>query len=163
MRHRHQQYSSFGLKDGPRKALIRGLVQSLVTYERIKTTLPRAKSARRIVEKAVNLGKKGGLAERRVLISRLSNVNTVSKIMGSLKDRFKDRTGGFTRMIKLGKRAGDQAEMVYLEFVDYDPAQAVGKEKKTASAVKKQSYLKKKKTKKRMRKIQQHSRRVNRS
>ena len=163
MRHRHQQYSSFGLKDGPRKSLIRGLVQSLVTHERIKTTLPRAKSARRVVEKAVNLGKKGGLAERRVLVSRLSNVNTVSKIMGPLKDRFKDRSGGFTRVIKLGKRAGDQAEMVYLEFVDYDPSQTQSKEKKDESAVKKQSYLKKKKTKKKLRKIQQHSRRVNRS
>ena len=163
MRHRYQKHSSFGLKPGPRKALIRGLVQSLVAHERIKTTLPRARDTRRFVEKAVTLGKKGGLAERRLLLSRLSNVNTVSKIMDQLSNRFKDRAGGFTRMIKLGPRAGDQADMVYLEFVDYDPTQALSEGKKDVSVVKKQSYLKKKKTKKRIRKIQQHSRRVNRS
>lgn len=165
MRHRHQKHSSFGLKAGPRKALIRGLIQSLVTHERIKTTLPRAKDARRFVEKAVTLGKKGGLAQRRVLLSRLSNISTVSKIMDQLSVRFKDRPGGFTRMIKLGQREGDQAEMVYLEFVDYDPTQVQDEGKKqikTLSAVKKQSYLKKKKAKKRLRKIQQNSRRVNR-
>ncbi|MDE0151955.1 MAG: 50S ribosomal protein L17 [Bdellovibrionales bacterium] len=162
MRHRHQKHSSFGLKSGPRKSLIRGLVQSLVVHERIKTTLPRARSAQRFVEKAVTLGKKGGLPERRLLLSRLSNASAVSKIMDQLSSRFKDRAGGFTRMIKLGQRAGDQAEMVYLEFVDYDPNQALSKETKDASDVKRQSYLKKKKTKKRIRKIQQHSRRVNR-
>jgi len=163
VRHRYQKYSSFGLKPGPRKALIRGLAQSLVTYERIKTTLPRARNVRRFVEKAVTLGKKGGLAERRLLLSRLSSISTVSKIMDQLSSRFKDREGGFTRMIKLGPRAGDQAEMVYLEFVDYDPNQALSKETQDVSAVKKQSYLKKKTTKKKIRKIQQLSRRVNRS
>ena len=163
MRHRHQQYSSFGLKPSSRNALIRGLVQSLVAYERIKTTLPRARSTRRFVEKALSLGKKGTLAKRRLLMSRLSNVHTVSKIMDQLSPRFKDRDGGFTRMIKLGKRTGDQAEMVYLEFVDYDPQKPVSEEKKDVSAIKKQSYLKKKKVKKRIRKIQQHSRRVNSS
>jgi len=163
VRHRHQKYSSFGRKPGPRKALVRGLVQSLVEHERIKTTLPRAREARRFVEKAVTLGKKGGLPERRLLLSRLSDTGVVSKIIDQLSSRFKDRTGGFTRMIKLGPRAGDRAEMVYLEFVDYDPHQALSEETKDVSAVKKQSYLRKKKTKKRVRKIQQHSRRVNRS
>ncbi len=162
MRHRHQKCSSFGLKSGPRKALIRGLVQSLITHERIKTTLPRARDARRVVERAVTLGKKGGLAQRRVLLSRLSNVNAVSKIMDQLSVRFKDRAGGFTRMIKVGQRTGDQAEMVYLEFVDYDPTQMQDEKIKPLSAVKKQTYLKKKQTKKRIRKIQQNSRRINR-
>ncbi len=162
MRHRRQSCSSFGLKPGPRKALIRGLVQSLITHERIKTTLPRAREARRFVEKAVTLGKAGGLPERRLLLSRLSHTDVVSKIMDQLSVRFKDRAGGFTRMIKIGQRTGDQAEMVYLEFVDYDPAQAPAPEPKTLSAVKKQSYLKKKKSKKRIRKIQQRSRRLNR-
>lgn len=163
MRHRYQKRSSFGLKPGPRKALIRGLIQSLVFHERIKTTLPRARDARRFVEKAITLGKKRGLAERRLLFSRLSNMNTVSKIMDQLSVRFKDRTGGFTRTIKLGQREGDQAEMVYLEFVDYDPAQAQDeRQTKTLSDVKKRSYLKKKKFKKRIRKIQQNSRRINR-
>ena len=163
MRHRHQKYSSFGLKPGPRKALIRGLAESLVQHERIKTTLPRAKETCRVVEKALTLSKEGSVSSRRLLLSQFPKQELVSKMLNTLGVRFKDRKGGFTRIVKLGRRFGDQAEMVYLEFVDYDPSEKnVSEKKETPSLQKKKIYLKKKKVKKRLRKIQQESRRINR-
>ena len=88
-------------------------------HERIKTTLPRAWEVRRLVERAVTIGQKKTVASHRLLISRYPNKKTVSKIITNLAPRFQDRKGGYTRMIKLGKRNGDHAEMAYLEFVDY--------------------------------------------
>ena len=115
-----QKSSSFGRHRGPRKALIRGLVNNLVEQERIKTTLTKAKSVRPLIEKAITMGKKGDVHSRRLLLSRYPNKKTVDKIMKSLSPRFKDRQGGYTRIIKLGFRAGDQAPLAYLEFVDYE-------------------------------------------
>ena len=111
--------SSFGRHRGPRKALIRGLVNSLVEQERIKTTLTKAKSVRPLIEKAITMGKKGDVHSRRLLLSRYPNKKTIDKIIKNLSPRFKDRQGGYTRIIKLGFRAGDQAPLAYLEFVDY--------------------------------------------
>ena len=119
MRHRSKNNSRFGLKSGPRKALIKGLLNSLIEKERIKTTLPRAKTIRPIIEKAITLGGKGNLSAQRLLLSRFSNKENVSKIMKDLAPRFKDRTGGYTRIIKLGSRPGDQASKALIEFVDY--------------------------------------------
>lgn len=119
MRHQMQKSSSFGRHRGPRKALIRGLVNSLVEQERIKTTLTKAKSVRPLIEKAITMGKKGDVHSRRLLLSRYPNKKTVDKIMKTLSPRFKDRQGGYTRIIKLGFRSGDQAPLAYLEFVDY--------------------------------------------
>lgn len=110
----------FSRKSGPRKALLRGLVVSLVEHGRIKTTLDRAKEVRRHVEKAITVGKKGDLATTRLLLSRYPNKDAVSSIVKDLSVRFKSRPGGYTRIIKLGVRPGDKAEMAYLEFVDYD-------------------------------------------
>lgn len=171
MRHNKSRRSSFGLKPGPRRALIRGLAVSFVEHERIKTTLPRAWSVRRYVEKAITAGKSQNLSSRRLLLSRLSHSKTVSKIVDQLADRFKDRQGGCTRIIKLGRRKGDQAEMVYLEFVDYKPKTAVKtdeeKKSKETAAVKKADSVKKqqiqKKRKKHIRKMKQADRRKNRS
>ena len=184
MRHRLQKRSSFGVKPGPRLALIRGLAFGLVEHERIKTTLARAKELRRRVERAVTIGKAGDTSARRVLFSRFPNKKTISKITDQLSKRFKNRNGGYTRIIKLGKRSGDAAEMAYLEFVDYDPAKKPApselKDKKTEPKNKKQTQKKKssplskktlsrkafkdkKKRKKRLRKIQSQSRRTNRS
>ena len=89
MRHQLTKRSSFGLKPGPRQALIRGLLSSLVEHERIKTTRPRAWLVRRLVEKAITLGKNQNLSSRRVLLSRYPNRKTVSKIMDQLSVRFK--------------------------------------------------------------------------
>lgn len=110
----------FDRKSGPRKALLRGLVSSLVEHGRITTTVDRAKEVRRHVEKAITLGKKGDLATTRLLLSRYPNKDVVSAIVKDISPRFKTRPGGYTRIIKIGRRPGDTAEMAFLEFVDYD-------------------------------------------
>lgn len=109
----------FHRASGPRKALLKGLVESLVEHGRIKTTIDKAKELRRHVEKAVTLGKKGDLATRRLLLSRYPSELVVQMIMTNLAPRFKSRPGGYTRIIKLGRRPGDNAEMAFIEFVDY--------------------------------------------
>lgn len=110
----------FDRKSGPRKALLRGLVISLIEHGRITTTVDRAKEARRHVEKAITLGKKGDLATTRLLMSRYPNKDAVASIIKDIAPRFKSRPGGYTRIIKIGRRPGDTAEMAFLEFVDYD-------------------------------------------
>lgn len=118
MRH-HVVKHSFGRKTGPRIALIRGLVQSLVEHGRIKTTLQKAKELRRHVERAVTMGKKKTVHARRVLLARYPNQKTVDLLVGSLADRFAQRAGGYTRIVKVGPRPGDHADMALIEFVDY--------------------------------------------
>ncbi len=118
MRH-HSKTHSFGRRPDARAALLRGLVDSIVLHERIKTTVAKAKELRKHVEKAITYGKKGGLHTRRILLSSYPNKDTVAKILAELSPRFKDRPGGYTRIIKLGARPGDQAEMAFIEFVDY--------------------------------------------
>lgn len=120
MRHRSATHS-FNRRNGPRHALIRGLVISMVEHERIKTTLAKAREIRRHVEKAVTLGKKDNLNTRRLLLSRYPNQDAVAKIMETLSPRFKARPGGYTRILKLGARPGDKAPMAFLEFVDFTP------------------------------------------
>lgn len=115
---RSTQY--FSRKYNARKALIRGLIVSLVEHERIKTTVEKAKELRRHVEKAITLGKKDDLSTRRLLMSRIPNQDTVGKIVTDLSKRFQTRPGGYTRIVKIGRRPGDQAEMAFIEFVDYD-------------------------------------------
>ena len=161
MRHRCQKHSSFGLKLGPRTALIRGLVHSLVKHERIKTTLYRAKEIRRRAERAITIGKKGNLLAYRVLKSRYHQTQTVDKIVKNLSKRFQERPGGFTRIVKLGKRDGDKTEMAYLEFVDYKPIEKKV-DKKQEKKLQKKDYINNKKNKKHIRKIKNQSRRINR-
>ena len=120
MRHRSATHS-FNRRQGPRHALIRGLVISMVEHERIKTTLAKAREIRRHVEKAVTLGKTDNLNTRRILLSRYPNQEAVAKIMETLSPRFKARPGGYTRILKLGARPGDKAPMAFLEFVDFEP------------------------------------------
>jgi large subunit ribosomal protein L17 len=110
----------FSRKFNARKALFRGLIVSLVEHGRIKTTIVKAKEIRRHVEKAITVGKKDDLATRRLLLSRIPNETTVNTIMTDLSKRFAERPGGYTRIIKIGRRPGDTAEMAFLEFVDYD-------------------------------------------
>ena len=133
MRHRINN-RSFGRKAGPKKALIRGLVNSLVEHGRIRTTLAKAKHVRPIVEKAITLGRReNSLHARRTLLSMYPNKETVNRIMKDISPRFKDRSGGYTRIIKLGPRPGDMADMAYIEFVDYVLPEAKSKETVTAS------------------------------
>src|SRR3954470_9180977 len=110
-----------------RKALFMNLAQALIKHEQIKTTLPKAKDLRPIVEKLVTLGKRGGLHARRQLISHLQNEVLANKLLTVLADRYKGRPGGYTRVLKAGFRYGDAAPMAIIEFVDRDPA-AKGKD-----------------------------------
>lgn len=118
-RHRRKtKYFSRG--SNPRKALIRGLVSALVEHGRIKTTVAKAKELRRHVERAITLGKKGGLNTRRVLLSRYPDQSVVETIMSDLSARFKATPGGYTRVLKISKRPGDCAPQAFIEFIDYD-------------------------------------------
>ncbi|MDE0118785.1 MAG: 50S ribosomal protein L17 [Bdellovibrionales bacterium] len=146
MRHQMQKSSSFGRHRGPRKALLRGLVSSLVEKERIKTTLAKAKCVQPLVEKAVTMGKQNNIHVRRLLFSRYPNKKTVGKIINVLSPRFKSRPGGYTRIIKLGFRSGDQAPVAYLEFVDYE-ASVKPKIQKTSTKEKKETVTPDKKKK----------------
>ena len=110
----------FSRKSGPRKALIRGLMHSLVEHGRIKTTVARAKEVRRHIERVVTLGRKGDLNSLRLIIARLASKDMALEMVKNIAPRFKDRPGGYTRVIKIGRRPGDTAEMAFLEFVDYD-------------------------------------------
>lgn len=160
----------FSRKSGPRKALLKGILGSLVEHGRITTTVDRAKEVRRHIEKAITLGKKGDLATRRLLISRFSSSAVASTIVDDLAVRFKTRPGGYTRIIKIGRRPGDTAEMAFLEFVDYDFEAVAGKSEKAEAktdekAVKKTATKAKKTTaklvaakKKSVKKIQKKNR-----
>ena len=162
MRHR-ARVTHFGRKSGPRKALIRGLVNSLVEHGRIKTTLTKAKELRRHVEKAITMGKNQNLASHRLLLSRYPNQDTVSTIMKDLAPRFKTREGGYTRILKIGVRPGDAAEMAYIEFVDYAPKAKTDVDVKVAAKAKKAMSKLVAAKKKRIRKQQEAARRVQRA
>jgi large subunit ribosomal protein L17 len=97
---------------------MRNLVVSLVEHERISTTLAKAKELRRWAEKAITLGKRGSLADRRLLLSRIPNTETVAKVFSDLAPRYKSRNGGYTRIFRLARRPGDNAEMALIEFLD---------------------------------------------
>lgn len=148
MRHRVQS-KRFGRSVGHRKALVRNLVTSLVEHERITTTLAKAKELRRHVERAVTAGKKGDVAATRTLLAKYPNKQTVAKIMKDLSPRFKERPGGYTRIMKLGARPGDAAEMAIIEFVDYElPQVEAPVEVKEVKATAKKKTAKKKAKKK---------------
>ncbi len=111
----------FNRNRGQRTALLKSLVTSLIKHEQITTTLPKAKDLRPIVEKLVTVAKEDTLANRRYLLSFLNgNHHSVSRLMTHLGPRFKDRAGGYLRIIKAGFRHGDMAPMAVIEFVDRD-------------------------------------------
>lgn len=101
-----------------RKAMFQNLSQALIKHEQIVTTLPKAKELGPIVEKLITLAKKGGLANRRLAVSRLQDETLVKKMFDELADRYKDRAGGYTRVLKAGFRHGDNAPMAVIELVD---------------------------------------------
>ena len=103
-----------------RKALIKNMLNSLVKYEQITTTLPKAKVLRPEAEKLITIGKKNTLANTKRLVSKLQNIQTVNKIRKTLSKRYEARKGGYTRIIKAGYRYGDNAPMAVIEFVDRD-------------------------------------------
>ena len=103
-----------------RKALIKNMLNSLVKYEQITTTLPKAKVLKPQAEKLITIGKKDSLANTKRLVSKLQNIQTVNKIRKTLSKRYKTRKGGYTRIIKAGFRYGDNAPLAIIEFVDRD-------------------------------------------
>jgi len=103
-----------------RRAMFANMCAALIKHEQIVTTLPKAKELRPIVEKLVTLGKKGGLSLRRQAISEMRDLDMTRKLFDTLATRYKDRQGGYTRIIKAGFRYGDNAAMAVIEFVDRD-------------------------------------------
>ena len=105
-----------------RKAMFANMASSLIEHEQIKTTLPKAKELKRIVEKLVTLGKRGDLHARRLAASELKQDAAVAKLFSTLGPRYAERQGGYTRVLKAGFRYGDMAPMAIIELVDRDPA-----------------------------------------
>jgi large subunit ribosomal protein L17 len=103
-----------------RKAMFANMSQALIKHEQIVTTLPKAKDLRPVVEKLVTLGKRGDLHARRQAIAQIKDVVLVKKLFDVLGPRYKDRNGGYTRVLKAGFRQGDNAAMAVIEFVDRD-------------------------------------------
>ena len=115
-----------------RKALIKNMLGSLIKYEQIKTTLPKAKVLRPVAEKIITLGKKDTLHNTKTIISKLQNKELAKKVRNTLYKRYKDRKGGYTRIIKAGYRSGDNAPVAIIEFVDRDlDAKKVDKKEKS--------------------------------
>jgi len=104
-----------------RKAMFANMTVSLLTHEQIKTTLPKAKELRSFADKMITLGKKGTLHARRQAFSFLRDDDAVAKLFDTLADRYKERPGGYTRVLKAGFRYGDSAPMAIIELVDRDP------------------------------------------
>ena len=119
MRHGIKQ-RKLGRKTGHRHALLRNLAAALVKHEQIQTTVPKAKELRPYVEKLITLAKRGGLSNRRLAMSRLGDETQLKKLFDVLAERYSDRDGGYTRIIKAGFRASDAAPMAIIEFVDRD-------------------------------------------
>ena len=115
---RHQRVmKKFGRSTAHRAMLMKGLVTNLILAESIKTTLPKAKEARKDADKMVTIAKKGELAARRLASSRLLEPKAVQKLFDKIAPAMKDRQGGYTRIVKLGTRKGDAAEMCILQWV----------------------------------------------
>ncbi len=115
-----------------RKALLKNMLNSLIKYEQIKTTLPKAKFLRPQADKIITLGKKTSLQNTKMLVSKLQDIKSANKVRKTLSKRYEKRSGGYTRIIKAGFRYGDNAPMAIIEFVDRDvEAKKVDKKKKT--------------------------------
>ena len=114
-----------------RKALLKNMLNSLIKYEQIKTTLPKAKFLKPQADKIITLGKKDTLHNTKMLISQLQDTSSTNKVKKTLSKRYEKRSGGYTRIIKAGFRYGDNAPMAIIEFVDRDvEAKRVDKKKK---------------------------------
>ena len=130
MRHK-LGYKKLNRTSEHRKALIKNMLNSLIKYEQITTTLPKAKVLRPQAEKIITLGKKDSLHNTKILISKLQDTKSANKVKKTLSKRYTDRKGGYTRIIKAGYRYGDNAPMAIIEFVDRDlEAKRVDRKKK---------------------------------
>jgi large subunit ribosomal protein L17 len=119
MRHGNKN-KKFNRTSSHKNAMFANAALSLLHHEQIKTTLPKAKALRSVVEKLITFGKKGDLHARRIIISKIGNCEVAEKLLTVLKDRYATRNGGYTRVMKAGFRYGDNAPMAVIELVDRD-------------------------------------------
>ncbi len=132
MRHRHG-LRKLNRTSSHRLAMLRNMCNSLITHEAIKTTLPKAKELRRVVEPLITLAKEPTLANRRLAFDRTRDRDVVAKLFNVIGPRYKARPGGYTRILKMGFRVGDNAPMAFVELVDRPDASATeGVEETTA-------------------------------
>ena len=124
MRH-HKAGKKLGRDSAHRKALYANLAGALIEYGRIRTTEAKAKAVKPIAEQMITLGRRGGVHNYRQALAFLRSQNVVHTLFNEVGPRFADRDGGYSRIVKLGPRAGDAADMVYLELVDYVPPRTV--------------------------------------
>ncbi len=117
MRHK-KSGRKLGRNSSHRKAMFRNMAASLLRHETIKTTVPKAKELRRVVEPLITLAKEDGVANRRLAFSRLRDKEVVGKLFSELGPRFKERPGGYLRILKIGPRPGDAAPMAIVQLVD---------------------------------------------
>lgn len=117
MRHRNSG-RAFSRTSAHRKAMFKNMSVSMIEYELIKTTLPKAKELRKVVEPLITLAKTDSVANRRLAFARLRSDSAVAKLFDTLAPRYKDRPGGYLRILKCGSRPGDNAPMAYVELVD---------------------------------------------
>ena len=117
-----------------RKALLKNMLNSLIKYEQIKTTLPKAKFLKPQADKIITLGKKDTLKNTKILVSELQDIKSANKVKKTLSKRYEKRNGGYTRIIKAGFRYGDSAPLAIIEFVDRDvEAKRIDKKKKDSA------------------------------
>ena len=130
MRHKFG-YKKLNRTSEHRKALIKNMLNSLIKYEQIKTTLPKAKVLKPQDDKIITLGKKSSLQNIKTLVSKLQDIKSTNKVRKNLAKRYESRKGGYTRIIKAGYRYGDKAPLAIIEFVDRDvDAKKVDRKKK---------------------------------
>ncbi len=130
MRHR-LGYKKLNRTSEHRKALIKNMLNSLIKYEQITTTLPKAKVLKPQADKIITLGKKNNLQNTKILVSKLQDIKSANKVKKTLAKRYESRKGGYTRIIKAGFRYGDNAPLAVIEFVDRDvQAKKVDRKKK---------------------------------
>ena len=130
MRHK-MGYKKLNRTSEHRKALLKNMLNSLIKYEQIKTTLPKAKFLKPQADKIITLGKKDTLKNTKILVSELQDIKSANKVKKTLSKRYEKRNGGYTRIIKAGFRYGDNAPLAIIEFVDRDvEAKRIDKKKK---------------------------------
>jgi len=148
MRHKHG-YRKLNRTSEHRKALFKNMLNSLIKYEQIITTLPKAKELKSQIDKVITLGKKNNLVSKKNLFSELQSKFSVNKLSKTLSQRYEKRKGGYSRVIKAGFRYGDQAPMAVIELVDRDvEAKKVDIKKKTSEKEKNTQKIKPEETKK---------------
>ena len=134
MRHR-KRTAKLGRKSEHRNAMLANMVCSLIKHKRVITTLPKAKAARSVAEKVVTLGKRGSLHDRRLAAARLHQEDAVKILFNDIAPTFKDRPGGYTRIVKMNQRQGDSAQRAILEWVEeFTAAEPAEKKKKEEPA-----------------------------